>query len=124
MNSPVLPESNESSKEVRILMTSSAGKNFWAAFSCSNDLIIVGALLPYKAGKLVPSCFICFSTEPVAIIDNESLTYLRGSVIDLDDSGLNKQLKVNNPGAKMSCGCGTSFAYDDAYWEQMMAQEG
>jgi|TARA_R110001592_G_scaffold177592_14_gene417936 iron-sulfur cluster assembly accessory protein len=67
---------------------------------------------------------ICFSTEPVAIIDNESLTYLRGSVIDLDDSGLNKQLKVNNPGAKMSCGCGTSFAYDDAYWEQMMAQEG
>ena len=67
---------------------------------------------------------ICFSTEPVAIIDEESLVYLRGSEIDLHDEGLNKQLKVNNPGAKMSCGCGTSFAYDDAYWEQMMAQEG
>ena len=67
---------------------------------------------------------ICFSTEPVAIIDEESLVYLRGSEIDLNDEGLNKQLKVNNPGAKMRCGCGTSFAYDDAYWEQMMAQEG
>lgn len=65
---------------------------------------------------------VCFNTDPTAIIDKESLIYLRGSEIDLEDSGLNKQLKVTNPGAKMSCGCGTSFAYDDAYWEQMMAQ--
>lgn len=65
---------------------------------------------------------ICFNTDPIAMIDEQSLTYLRGSIIDLDDSGLNRQLKVTNPGAKMSCGCGTSFAYDDAYWEQLMAQ--
>jgi single-stranded DNA-specific DHH superfamily exonuclease len=26
---------------------------------------------------------------------------------------MNKMLKVVNPGAKASCGCGTSFAFDE-----------
>jgi len=55
-----------------------------------------------------------FSENPPAIIDDISLKYLYGSIIDLDTSGLSKQLKVDNPGAKASCGCGTSFAFDDS----------
>jgi len=56
---------------------------------------------------------ITFCTDPIAIIDPESLKFLYGSSIDLEDSGMNKMLKVVNPGAKASCGCGTSFAFDE-----------
>lgn len=54
-----------------------------------------------------------FCGDPPAIIDPESLKFLYGSTIDLDDSGMNKMLKVINPGARASCGCGTSFAFDE-----------
>lgn len=56
---------------------------------------------------------ITFCTDPIAIIDPESLKFLYGSTIDLEDSGMNKMLKVDNPGARASCGCGTSFAFDE-----------
>ena len=56
---------------------------------------------------------ITFCTDPMAIIDPESLKFLYGSSVDLEDSGMNKMLKVVNPGAKASCGCGTSFAFDE-----------
>ena len=55
-----------------------------------------------------------FSQNPPAVIDEVSIKYLYGSVIDLDTSSLSKQLVVDNPGAKASCGCGTSFAFDEA----------
>lgn len=54
-----------------------------------------------------------FFDSPPALIDEVSLKYLYGSEIDLEDSNMNKMLKVNNPGAKASCGCGTSFAFDE-----------
>ena len=55
-----------------------------------------------------------FSENPPSVIDSVSLKYLYGSIIDLDTSGLSKQLVVENPGAKASCGCGTSFAFDES----------
>ena len=54
-----------------------------------------------------------FSDSPPAIVDKESLQFLYGTTIDLEDKGMNKLLKVDNPGAKASCGCGTSFAFDE-----------
>lgn len=54
-----------------------------------------------------------FSNSPPALVDQESLQFLYGTVIDLEDKGMNKILKVTNPGAKASCGCGTSFAFDE-----------
>ena len=54
-----------------------------------------------------------FSDSPPAIVDSMSIKYLYGSVIDLYTEGMNKMLKVENPGAKASCGCGTSFAFDE-----------
>ena len=56
---------------------------------------------------------VTFSDCPPAIIDTTSLKYLYGSEIDLEDKNMNKLLKVHNPGAKASCGCGTSFAFDE-----------
>jgi len=54
-----------------------------------------------------------FCDDPPSVVDPESIKFLYGSTIDLVTSGMNKQLSVENPGAKASCGCGTSFAYDE-----------
>jgi len=56
---------------------------------------------------------IVFSNYPPAIVDDMSVKYLYGSEVDLHTEGMNKMLKVTNPGAKASCGCGTSFAFDE-----------
>jgi iron-sulfur cluster assembly accessory protein len=55
---------------------------------------------------------IIINKSPLVFVDKESLPYVYGSVIDLVEQGINKHLAVNNPGAKASCGCGTSFSYD------------
>ena len=42
-------------------------------------------------------------------IDPKSYSYLKGSLIDYVDEGLNKGIKFINPNAKAVCGCGESF---------------
>ena len=59
---------------------------------------------------------VMFCEAPKAIIDATSLKYLYGSVIDISDQGFGKSLIVENPGAKQSCGCGTSFSFDPSMW--------
>lgn len=54
-----------------------------------------------------------FCDDPPSVVDSESIKFLYGSTIDLVESGMNKQLSVTNPGARASCGCGTSFAFDE-----------
>ena len=44
------------------------------------------------------------------IIDTTSLEYLKGSVIEYNDSLIEKSFKIINHNAKSSCGCGTSFS--------------
>ena len=44
------------------------------------------------------------------LIDAVSLQYLAGSEIDFVDDLIGASFKVNNPQAKASCGCGTSFS--------------
>jgi iron-sulfur cluster assembly accessory protein len=44
------------------------------------------------------------------LIDSVSLQYLAGSEIDFVDDLIGASFKVNNPKAKASCGCGTSFS--------------
>ncbi len=46
----------------------------------------------------------------VVLIDPVSVNYMSGSEIDFVDSLIGASFKVNNPKAKASCGCGTSFA--------------
>lgn len=43
------------------------------------------------------------------LIDSVSLQFLAGSEIDFVDDLIGAAFKVNNPQAKASCGCGTSF---------------
>jgi iron-sulfur cluster insertion protein len=44
------------------------------------------------------------------LIDPVSLDFLKGAEIDFADEMIGASFKVNNPNAKMSCGCGTSFS--------------
>jgi iron-sulfur cluster assembly accessory protein len=46
----------------------------------------------------------------VLLIDKVSLGYLSGSEVDFVDDLIGAAFRVNNPQAKASCGCGTSFA--------------
>jgi len=43
------------------------------------------------------------------LIDQTSLGYLSGSEIDFVDDLIGASFRINNPNAKASCGCGTSF---------------
>ena len=45
------------------------------------------------------------------LIDQISIGYLAGSEIDFVDDLIGASFRVNNPNAKASCGCGTSFAF-------------
>jgi iron-sulfur cluster assembly protein len=43
-------------------------------------------------------------------VDPKSLRLLDGTVLDYDTSLLSKGFILNNPNAKSTCGCGTSFS--------------
>jgi len=44
------------------------------------------------------------------VVDPVSLPFMAGSELDFVDDLIGAQFKVNNPLAKASCGCGTSFS--------------
>jgi len=44
------------------------------------------------------------------VVDAVSLPYMAGSELDFVDDLIGAQFKINNPLAKASCGCGTSFS--------------
>ena len=44
------------------------------------------------------------------VVDKTSLEYLNGSILEYNDTLIEKSFKIKNPKAKSSCGCGTSFS--------------
>ena len=42
-------------------------------------------------------------------VDKKSLLYLNGTVLDYDTSLISRGFVFNNPNAKSTCGCGSSF---------------
>lgn len=52
-----------------------------------------------------------FEFEDVRVfIDPKSFIYLRGMVLDWEDTLMRQGFLFNNPNATKSCGCGTSFS--------------
>ena len=43
-------------------------------------------------------------------VDPKSFQYIKGTTLDYDTSLVSKGFIFNNPNAKSSCGCGTSFS--------------
>ncbi|MDY8110609.1 iron-sulfur cluster assembly accessory protein [Fulvimarina sp. 2208YS6-2-32] len=44
------------------------------------------------------------------VIDQTSVVYLDGSIIDFVDDLMGQSFQIRNPNAVASCGCGTSFS--------------
>lgn len=44
------------------------------------------------------------------VVDETSLQYLQGSVVDFVDDLIGQSFRIENPQATSSCGCGTSFS--------------
>ncbi len=44
------------------------------------------------------------------LVDQKSLVYLDGTVLDYTREGLNEGFKFQNPNQKDTCGCGESFS--------------
>ena len=44
------------------------------------------------------------------LVDQVSVQYMEGSVIDFVDDLIGQSFKIENPQATASCGCGTSFS--------------
>lgn len=44
------------------------------------------------------------------LIDQVSLEFLGGSVVDFTEGLMGSHFEIKNPNAKSSCGCGTSFS--------------
>jgi len=54
--------------------------------------------------------FVTFETDGCNVfVDRQSLEFLKGSLVDFSEDGLNKGIKFINPNAKAVCGCGESF---------------
>jgi iron-sulfur cluster assembly protein len=47
------------------------------------------------------------------LVDSESLPFVRGSVIDYEESLQGAGFKVSNPNVVAACGCGSSFRVAD-----------
>jgi iron-sulfur cluster insertion protein len=53
---------------------------------------------------------IVICNNPVVVVDNESLFYLKGAEVQFEQSNFSERIIVKNPRAKQSCGCGESFS--------------
>ena len=54
--------------------------------------------------------FITYEKDGCKIfVDSNSISFLKGSMVDYVDEGLNQGIKFINPNAKAVCGCGESF---------------
>jgi len=49
----------------------------------------------------------------ILLVDNESLPFVRGSVIDYQETLQGAGFKVENPNVVAACGCGSSFRVAD-----------
>tara|TARA_B100000214_G_C23537300_1_gene432300 strand:+ start:165 stop:476 length:312 start_codon:yes stop_codon:yes gene_type:complete len=46
----------------------------------------------------------------MVVIDKLSLNYLKNSILDYQETLIEKAFKIKNPNAQSSCGCGISFS--------------
>lgn len=69
--------------------------------------------LSYQAGidnELDASDQVIFENDSLKVVtDPESVSYLPGLVIDYSDDLASAGFRFQNPNAKQSCGCGSSF---------------
>ena len=74
---------------------------------------LFGVELHVRAGRPRRATATTCSTAPTAsrvFVDRKSYEFIDGTTLDYDTSLVSKGFIFNNPNAKSSCGCGTSFS--------------
>jgi iron-sulfur cluster assembly protein len=65
------------------------------------------------AKKVRPNRDLVFEFDGLkVVVDNRSIEYLKGSVLDWESGLMSYGFKWNNPNATGDCGCGESFTTD------------
>ncbi len=67
-----------------------------------------------ELGQPHPGDEVIAQGEVRVFIDSESTHHLRGSVLDYHDGLTGAGFRLQNPNARRTCGCGTSFEPDAA----------
>ena len=62
------------------------------------------------ASSQEPGDYIFESCGIKILVNQASIDLLKGTVIDLNETGLNQQIKFINPNVQGECGCGVSFS--------------
>jgi len=57
-----------------------------------------------------PGDIVIENAGAAALIDDVSVPFLKGSVVDFVDELAGAEFRVRNPNARSSCGCGVSFS--------------
>jgi iron-sulfur cluster assembly accessory protein len=65
--------------------------------------------------KRLESDAVVVSGTVAVLVDEESQSFLRGSVLDYCDDLTGTGFRISNPNAARSCGCGTSFEPADEH---------
>ena len=53
------------------------------------------------------------------LVDAMSMQYLSGAIIDYKDELMGSNFPISNPNAETSCGCGSSFAVSDSFYDHV-----
>jgi iron-sulfur cluster assembly accessory protein len=64
----------------------------------------------FDASPLTPEDFVIGQDEIKVVIDDVSLNYLAGSVLDYIETLGSAGFEIKNPNATAKCGCGNSFS--------------
>lgn len=98
----------EASKQIQILVedagTPNAGLRIFIEPGGCSGLQYTMQISEKKEGDQVVE-----SGNVSVFMDEKSASYLKGSEIDYSDSLSSTGFRINNPNAKQTCGCGTSF---------------
>ena len=69
-----------------------------------------GCQYEIKLDNIIESDWIAEKNGESVVIDNISLPFLENSIIDFSEELIGAKFTIDNPNAKTSCGCGTSFS--------------
>jgi len=104
---------NFNSQQDMISLTSSALRHFKVILESNKDkLIRFSTKLSGCSGYVYVMDLVekSHSSDGITLaIDIDALGILRGTKIDIEEDGVNRQVKFNNPNVTGECGCGESF---------------
>lgn len=103
-----------------ILLSERAAKHLAAQLARAGSAAVRIALEPsgcsglryrFDSAGTIGADDMVFESHGVRIaLDPASLPYVQGAMIDLVQEGLARKLRLHNPNARQTCGCGESFA--------------